>query len=306
MAKILVIGSANMDVVSPVRELPKPGQTILIDDIQLVPGGKGANAAVAAARLGGDVRFVGCVGDDPFGHAIREGLIKEGIDCDHLTTADRGSGTAVILLNMTNAQNSILVGPGANFQITLPENDSLFKWADAMMLQLETPIDIDLEAAKRARAYGVTTILDPAPAVAGLPDELLALVDIVSPNESELATLTCCSLSGDLDEFVSAGRLLLKRGIKELVVKLGSRGALWVTGDSHLHVPSVPVHAVDTTAAGDTFTAALCVGLAEGLAMPEAIRRACIAGALACTRVGAQPSVPTTAEVDAFAAKLPT
>ncbi len=306
MANILVIGSANMDVVAPLERLPVPGETLLIDDIQLVHGGKGANAAVASARLGADVKFVGCVGEDAFGGSIRQGLLDEGINCDHLTTGDRGSGTAVILLNESDGQNSILVGPGTNYQIVLPDDDAMFEWADSVMLQLETPIAVNYEAALRARSHGVTTILDPAPAVAGLPDELLALVDIVSPNESELATLTGCSLSGDLDEFVGAGRLLLKRGVKELVIKLGSRGALWVTGDSHLHVPSVPVHAVDTTAAGDTFTAALCVGLADGLAMPGAIRRACIAGALVCTRVGAQPSVPTTAEVDAFAAKVTT
>ncbi len=305
MANILVIGIANMDIVSPVRQLPKPGETILIDDIQLVPGGKGANAAVASARLGDDVRFVGCVGDDPFGHAIRDGLVKEGIDCDHLTTADRGRGTAVILLNETNAQNSILVGPGANFQITLPEDDSMFEWADAMMLQLETPIDINLEAARRARACGVKVILDPAPASKDLPNELLALADIVSPNETELAILSGQHVL-EAEDAISASQSLKSQGVSEMVVKLGSRGALWVERDSHLHVPSVPVHAVDTTAAGDTFTAALCVGLADGLEMPDAIQRACIAGALDCTHVGAQPSVPTTAEVDAFAAKLPT
>ncbi len=299
MAKILVVGSANMDVVTPVRRLPVPGETLLIDDIRLVPGGKGANAAVAAVRLGAEVRFVGCVGDDPFGETIRRGLTDEGIGCDHLTTGDRGSGTAVILLNQTNGQNSILVGPGTNYQVTLPDNDDLFKWADSMMLQLETPVELNIQAARRASAHGTRVILDPAPAVDNLPDELLSLVDIVSPNESELSTMTGRGIDS-IDDAIDAARGLLKRGVKELVVKLGEKGALWVTPKSHTHVPAVAVDVADTTAAGDAFTAALCVALANGDPMEQAMAEGCLAGALTCTRIGAQTSLPTQSQLQLY------
>lgn len=303
MAKILVVGSANMDVVTPVRRLPTPGETLLIDDIRLVPGGKGANAAVAAARLGAQVRFVGCVGDDPFGKTLRQGLIDEGIGCEHLTTGDRGSGTAVILLNQNDGQNSILVGPGTNDQVTLPDDDDLFQWADSLMLQLETPVEINIHAAKRANAHGTRVILDPAPAVDNLPDELLRLVDIVSPNESELSTMTGRRIDS-IDDAVDAARSLLKRGVKELVVKLGERGALWVTPTSHAHVPAVAVDVADTTAAGDAFTAALCVALADGAGMEPAMAKGCLAGALTCTRIGAQPSLPTRSQLQLYRSEI--
>ena len=304
MARVLVVGSANMDVVAPLRRLPAPGETLLIDDVRLVPGGKGANAAVAAARMGAQVRFIGCVGNDPFGQALRDGLLSEGINCEHLQRSERGSGTAVILLNTTDAQNAIMVGPGANEDVALPDSDEPFEWADILMLQLETPIDINLQAVKRARAKSVKIVLDPAPAVADLPEALLCGVDILSPNESELATLTGMRV-GSLDDAAGACACLAGKGVREIVVKMGAKGALWFNAGGPTHFPSVAVQAVDTTAAGDAFTGALSAALADGLNMRSAIERACIAGALTCTRIGAQPSLPTLDRIEAVLRDTP-
>jgi ribokinase len=303
MSHVLVIGSANMDVIAPLQRMPSPGETILIEDVRLVPGGKGANAAVSAARLGADVRFIGCVGDDAFGRTLRNGLIDEGIDCEHLGISTRGSGTAVILLNRADAQNAIMVGPGANHELTLPGDDALFRWADILMLQLETPIGVNIEAVRRARACGLKVILDHAPATSDLPNELLYGVDILSPNENELATLAGRPVSG-IEDAIAAADVLYERGVNELVVKLGDKGALRYTGTGHEHFQSTPVKPVDTTAAGDAFTGALAVSIADGDSMPDAIRLACLAGALACTKLGAQPSLPTRAQVQAYAAEL--
>jgi ribokinase len=293
-----------MDVVTPVSRRPEPGETLLVGDIRLVPGGKGANAAVAAARLDAQVRFIGCVGDDAFGRTLRDSLTHEGIDCEHLRTGKRGSGTAVILLDQNTGQNAIMVGPGTNYELTLPRDDTPFQWADIMMLQLETPVAINIEAVRRARAHGVRVVLDPAPAVDDLPEELLTLADIVSPNESELATLTGRRLDG-IDDALSAARSLLHRGVKELVVKLGERGALRVNHETRQHFEPVKIKPVDTTAAGDAFTAAMCVALADGFDLGYAIQQGCVAGALACTRLGAQPSLPTRQQVSDFAAHGP-
>ena len=299
MVNILVIGSINMDVVTPLRRLPDPGETIHVQDVSLVPGGKGANAAVAAARLGARVRMVGCVGDDAFGSQLRSSLEAEGIDCGAVRVSKRGTGTAIILLNRDTGQNSIMVGPGANDEVTLPDSGELFEWADMVMLQLETPLKLNIESARRATGAGVPVILDPAPAVADLPDELIRAVTIISPNESELAVLTGMPVDTDA-QAVEAARSLIARGAETVVVKLGERGALWVTHDQQYHCPAVPIKAVDTTAAGDAFTGALAVGLAEGMDKRDALARACRVGALTCTRLGAQPSIPTLQDLAKF------
>lgn len=297
--RVLVVGSVNMDVVTPMRWMPAPGETIHVDDVTLAPGGKGANAAVSAARMGAAVRFVGCVGDDAFGDQLRASLEYEGIDCTQLRTVSRGTGTAVILLDRDSGQNAIMVGPGANDEVKLPEDDAVFAGIDIVMLQLETPMAVNIQAAERARALGLPVILDPAPAVAELPEALLRAVTMVSPNETELATLTGKPVNS-IDDACDAARVLLNRGAEQVIVKLGAQGALWVTADEHQHVPAVKVQVVDTTAAGDAFTGALAVGLAEGLDTNEAIRRACITGSLACTKLGAQPSIPDKHAVLAF------
>lgn len=300
MVHVLVVGSMNMDVVTPLDRMPAPGETIHVKDVSLVPGGKGANAAVAAARLGAAVRMVGCVGDDAFGRQLRESLETDGIDCAAVAVSKRGTGTAVILLDRVSGQNAIMVGPGANDEVALPADDALFVWADMIMLQLETPLELNLEAARRAAKAGTPVVLDPAPAIADLPDELLQLVTYISPNESELALLTGMPVV-TIDDAVSAARSLLDRGAKTVVVKLGEKGALWVTDHEQHHVPALSVKAVDTTAAGDAFTGALAVGLAEGLDKLAALQRACRVGAITCTRLGAQPSIPGLDALMAFA-----
>jgi len=304
MPRILVVGSANTDVVAPCDRMPRPGETLTGQDIRLVPGGKGANAAVAAARLGGEVRFCGAVGDDAFGAVLRAGLEGEGIDCRWLAVSPGGSGTAVILLDRATAQNSILVGPGANHRFDLPDGDAPFAWADALMLQLEIPLPVALEAARRARAAGKLVVLDPAPAVSGLPEELLRLCDLVSPNETELEILTGLP-APDAAAAERGAAALLRLGAKSVVVKRSRHGALWADAGGILHRPAFPVEAVDTTAAGDAFTGALALALASGRNRETALREALAAGSLACTRLGAQPSLPTRAELDALLAKHP-
>lgn len=296
-AKILVVGSANMDVVTPLLRIPEPGETISVGDIKLVPGGKGANAAVAAARMGGEVRFAGCVGGDAFGKQLRESLQREGIDTHCLMLSEKSTGTAVILLNQESGQNAILVGSGANAEVRAPGDPSWYAWGDLLMLQLEIPIAVVVRAAQSARAQGVRVMLDPAPALANLPAELLAAVDILVPNETELATLSGMPVES-LEQIADAARILIaKSGVKDLVVTLGGRGALWVTKDTTQHISAIDVDVVDTTAAGDTFAGALAVSLALGVDMDEALKFAITAGSLACTRFGAQSSIPKGCEV---------
>ncbi len=299
MPNILVVGSANMDVIVPAERLPAPGETVLIDDVTLGNGGKGANTAVAVARLGGEVRFVGAVGDDFFGRAIRRSLEANGVDCRYLQTVRGGSGTAIILLHPATGENAILVGAAANRKLHLPEDDEPFRWADMVMMQLETPVEVNVEAALRAETHGVPVILDPAPAQADLPQELFNLCDVVSPNETELALLSGMPV-GSRKEAEAAAQALLERGVEDVVVKMAEKGALWLRADDKLFVPPCEVNAVDTTAAGDAFTGALALALAAGRPREEALQEAALAGALTVTRAGAQNSLPTRADVEAF------
>lgn len=286
-----------MDVVTPVRQLPMPGETILVGDVTLVPGGKGANAAVAAARMGGEVRFVGCVGADAFGEQLLSALKEEGIDTQSVAVSSKSTGTAVILLDQVSGQNSILVGPGANVEVKAPDDSEWYAWGDILMLQLEIPVATVLLSAQRARQQGVLVMLDPAPASANLPAELLTAVDILVPNETELATLTGRPVES-LEQIEAAGRALIAdSGVKELVVTLGSRGVLWINAETTQHIETIAVEVVDSTAAGDTFAGALAVALAKGTSMVEALLFATTAGSLACTRLGAQSSIPDLSDV---------
>lgn len=296
-ANILVVGSVNMDVVTTLLKMPVPGETVSAGDVLLVPGGKGANAAVAAARLGGAVQFAGCVGNDAFGTQLRDSLRREGIDTGNLITVERSTGTAVILLNQNSGQNSILVGPGANAEVKAPDDPDWYARGDILMLQLEIPVNEVLLAARRARRQGVTVMLDPAPASADLPAELLKEVDILVPNETELTTLTGLKTES-MDQIADAARILIENsGVKDVVVTLGGRGVLWVTADTVQHIEAPDVDVVDTTAAGDTFAGALAVSLASGQTTPDALNFSVIAGSLACTRIGAQTSIPNSHDV---------
>lgn len=293
---IVVLGSANMDLVATVDRAPGRGETVTGRDFSTVPGGKGANQALAAARAGGDVAFLGAVGDDDFGRRITALLADAGIDVSGLAVADRPTGTAHITVDATG-DNSIVVVPGANGTVTelTDAHRAAVDAADLLMLQLELPLPLVTAAARHARDRGVRAVLTPAPAVA-LPADLLAAVDVLVPNEHEAALL-----AGVADP-VEAARSLAAGG-GDVVVTLGARGALRVRAGEETRVPAFQVEAVDTTAAGDTFAGVLAVGLAEGLDWAGALRRASAAAALSVRRPGASSSMPDRAEIDAFLAE---
>jgi len=300
MAKIITVGSINMDLVVRAPHIPIPGETVLGSNFDTFPGGKGANQAVAAARQGASTAFIGRVGQDAFGQQLATGLKAEGIDIHYIgVDKDAASGVALITLD-ADGQNSIVVAPGANHKLT-PEHvlaaNTVFAGTDVLLLQLETPLDTVIAAAKLAKKHNAKVALNPAPAQP-LPGELLSLVDVLIPNESETALLT--GLEADtFDQVETAARKLLSLGVGCVVITLGSRGALLVYGNHPaIHVPSFPVKVVDTTAAGDSFVGAFSVALADRLPLNDAVKRGCAAGALAASRLGAQPSIPTKAETN--------
>lgn len=291
---VCVVGSANLDIVVPVPHHPTTGETVLGGDHARIPGGKGANQAVAASRLGATAIFVGRVGGDPAGRTLTEALEAAGVDVAHLLVSSAvPSGIALITVD-DGGDNAIVVSPGANALVSPADvalaSDALT--ASATLLQLEIPLDTVLAAARAATGI---TILDPAPApLDGLPDELLAAVDIVVPNETELATLTRSPIdASSLDALESAARSLKT---SRVVVTLGSRGAL-VVDDSTTHIPAPQVDVIDTTAAGDAFRAALAVELASGASLVDAAAFAVTVGAATTLRFGAQPSLPLREEV---------
>ncbi|MFE2880545.1 ribokinase [Streptomyces roseus] len=299
MTAIAVLGSTNMDLVAYVPRAPRLGETVTGHAFRTVPGGKGANQAVAAARSGGEVVMIGAVGADEFGVRLRSALTAAGVETAALRTVEGASGTAHITVD-DEGSNSIVVIPGANGSVTGLEAGDAARIAavDLLLLQLELPMEAVLAGAAAARAQGVRTVLTPAPA-RPLPRELLELVDLLVPNEHEAAALT-----GFTDPLGAAEALL--REVPEVVLTLGAAGVLYAArGREPLAVPALPVRAVDTTAAGDTFVGALAVALGEGRPMPEALRWASAAAALSVQRPGAQDSMPHRAETDALAASAP-
>jgi ribokinase len=305
MPRILVIGSANMDFTVAVASLPKEGETITGGTFYVSHGGKGANQAVAARRLRGEVRFVGCVGADPQGEQVAAQLGHEGISTDGLIrTAEAATGVALIMVDALG-HNQIAVASGANLQL-LPEaaqpHASSIAWAQVLLCQLEIPVPTVEWALAAARERGVTTILNPAPAQP-LSDGLLSLVDCLTPNAHEAEVLTGVAVHTP-EHATQAAQHLLGRGVKRVIVTLGGEGALFCDGVSAVHYPAFPVEAVDTTGAGDAFNGALAMGLAVGGSYEQALPLANAAAALACTKRGAQTSFPTHAEVEAFLQRL--
>lgn len=296
---LTVVGSANMDLVAQVASAPRRGETIAGRSFTTVPGGKGANQAIAAARSGSAVSMIGAVGDDAFGAGLREALTASGVEVTGLRTAATPTGTAHIVVD-DEGGNAIVVVPGANATVTaLTEDDERrIAQAQALLLQLETPLEGVLSAARAAHAHGVRTVLTPAPVpVEPLPDELLGLIDLLVPNEHEAA-----ALSGKADPHEAAAALLER--VPEVVVTLGAAGSLYAArGAEPVTVPAVRVRAVDTTAAGDTFVGALCTAYAEGRTVPEAMAWASAASALAVQRPGASSSMPDRTEITQFATK---
>jgi len=303
---IVVVGSLNMDFVVTVNHLPAPGETVLGRDFQMIPGGKGANQACAAGKLAGpavSVKMVGRVGYDLFADHLKASLAAAGVDVSAVH-ANKAQPTGVALIWVDRAgQNSIVVASGANHQL-LPADvgamRSVFRGASFVLFQLETPLDTVAGALEAAQREGARTILDPAPAQP-LPKELLALVDILTPNESEACHLLGRTVGRVTPlEAAALARELRGLGPETVVLKLGEQGCLCLSSAGELAVPAFPVEARDTTAAGDTFNAALAVALAEGKAELEALRFANAAAAISVTRLGAQASVPTRREVDEF------
>ena len=297
--KIVVLGSINMDLVAVAAALPKPGETVMGDGFATLPGGKGANQAVAAARLGADVRMIGRVGDDVFGPMLLENLQAKGVDVsDVMTTPGMSSGIAVILLD-DERENYIVGIYGANMacdEIQVEAASRALDGADALLLQMEIPLAVSLEAAHIARRMGVRVIYDPAPP-SEIPFSSYEAFDIIAPNQSEAEVLTGVTVDG-IDSAHEAAQVLRSRGAGTAIVKLGEQGVVYVADDCVGHVPAFEVDAVDTVAAGDGFAGALAVALAEGEPIERALRFASAAGALVVTKRGAQDAMPDRVEVE--------
>ena len=302
--RIVVVGSLNMDLVVRVPRLPRPGETAAGRDFLQVPGGKGANQAVAAALLGADVTMIGRVGEDPFGGLLIRSLQSRGVDARGvLMTSGTTSGLALIGVE-DSGQNAITIVGGANALVS-PDDvvrcEAAIAAADALLAQLEVPLETVAAALAIAKRHNVLTVLDPAPPPAGLLPPEFWSVDVLTPNQSEAEALAGITVASPADA-QRAARLLHQRGARRVIIKLGERGALASeSGGLFWHLTAPPVQAIDTTAAGDAFTAALAIGLVEGRSLAEATRMACAAGSLATTRRGAQDAMPTRGEVDTLA-----
>jgi len=296
MPKILVVGSLNADLVVRAPRFPRPGETISGEDLQVIPGGKGANQAVAAARLGAHVSMLGRVGRDNFGGFLLDNLKSNNVDSQLVQRDDASTGTAIIVVD-ADGQNSIVLSPGANGKVfPLDVEHASFSTFDLLLLQLEIPIPTVLRAAQLARQNGVRVLLNPAPAKE-LPDEMIALADFLIPNETELSLLTGMEVR-DVPSAEAAAKKLLERGAQNVIVTLGSKGALIVNKQTSKLVDTFNVDVVDTTAAGDAFIGGFAVALDSASLLADAVRYGCACGALATTKFGAQPSLPTKDEVE--------
>jgi ribokinase len=302
--RVTVIGSLNMDLVARAPRLPRPGETLAGHAFAQVPGGKGGNQAVAAARLGAQVAMIGCVGDDSNGATLKGSLEAEGIDCSALaTSADAPTGVALIVVDDAS-QNAIVIVAGSNAEVSparIEEQDALLARADVIVCQLETPVDTVRAALAAGRRLKRTTILNPAPAARKLPPDWFPLVDYLIPNEIEAATLSGVAIHTP-DDARRAAQALKAKGARNVIVTLGAQGVLALldgAGDEGVHLPSPQVEAVDTTAAGDTFIGGFAAELARGAAPMDAIAFGQRAAAVAVTREGAQPSIPHRSEISA-------
>ncbi len=302
-AHVTVVGSLNMDLVARAPRIPQPGETIIGGDFHTVPGGKGANQAVAAARLGAQVSMVGRVGRDAFAGPLLDNLAAAGVGHTFVTQdPEAATGVALIVVDDTG-QNSIVVASGANVRLSPADVDTAeaaIAAAAALLLQLESPLETVTRAAEVARAHGVTVVLNPAPA-RPLSAALLSLVDVLIPNESETALLTGMPV-GDQAEAGAAAVALRESGVGTVILTLGERGALLARAGGTELFPAFDVTPVDTTAAGDAFVGGFAVALAEGRSPAEAVRWGNAAGALATTKLGAQPSLPTRQAVETLLA----
>lgn len=300
-AKVVVIGSLNMDLVTRAPRLPRGGETLIGQSFSTVSGGKGANQAVAAARLGAQVSMVGCVGNDAYGDQLRGALLAEKIDCQAVSTVDDSSGVALVVVD-DNSQNAIIIVAGANGALTpavIGCFDSVLQTADVIICQLEVPDATVGHALKRGRELGKTVILNPAPASRPLPPDWYSSIDYLIPNESEASVLSGLPVDSRESAQIAAARLI-QLGAKKVIITLGAQGAVFAEGQRFEYFPAPIVKAVDTTAAGDTFVGGFAAALAVGQSEAQSIHFGQIAAALSVTRAGAQPSIPTLSDVQAF------
>lgn len=301
---VVVVGSSNTDMILRTERIPRPGETILGGEFLTAAGGKGANQAVAAACAGGEVVFVARVGNDIFGEQAVAGFVDHGIDVRHVVRdAETASGVALIFV-AKDGENSIGVAGGANNRLSpkdIDAADASVRDAAVMVMQLETPLDTVLRAATIAADSGVTTVLNPAPAQV-LPDGLLSLVSVLTPNETEAELLTGYSVT-DLPSAARAAKLLRSQGVATVIVTLGARGCVVADAAGVRHLPAFDVTPIDTTAAGDVFNGALATAIADEVAIDDAVRFASAAAALATTVIGAQPSAPKRSRINELLAK---
>lgn len=298
---LVVLGSINADHILNLESFPAPGETVTGNHYQVAFGGKGANQAVAAGRSGANIAFIACTGDDDTGERVRKQLASDNIDIAPVSVvAEESTGVALIFVN-AEGENVIGIHAGANAALTTERVEAqraIIAGAEALLMQLESPVESVLAAAKIAHENHTTVVLNPAPARV-LSDELLALVDIITPNETEAEKLTGIRVEND-DDAARAARALHDKGIGTVIITLGSRGVWASVNGEGRRVPGFKVKAIDTIAAGDTFNGALVTALLEGKIMDDAIRFAHAAAAIAVTRKGAQPSVPWRKEIDEF------
>ena len=300
MKNICVIGSLNMDLVVNVDTMPKPGQTIIGSNFKEVPGGKGANQAVAMARLNGNVSMIGKVGEDGVGQTLINSLKNDKVDTTYIQTSKGATGVALITVDK-NAQNSIVVSPGANFEVKeddIDNNIEAIKNSDIVVLQLETPLNTIKYALNKAKELNKYTILNPAPAVK-LDDEIIKNVDLLTPNETELEIISGVSIETE-EDIQKAAQIMIEKGVKELIVTLGSKGSLYINKEKSMFKKAYKVEAVDTTAAGDSYTGALAVALSQDKNIEDAMDFASKVGALSVLKEGAQSSLPTLEDVKNF------
>ncbi|PUB24664.1 ribokinase [Pseudomonas sp. GV105] len=290
-----------MDLVTRASRLPRAGETLIGQSFSTVPGGKGANQAVASARLGAEVAMIGCIGSDAYGVQLRDALLAEGIDCQAVSRVDGSSGVALIVVD-DSSQNAIVIVAGSNGELTpasLQAADAVLQAADVIVCQLEVPLETVGYALKRGRELGKTVILNPAPASGPLPAQWYASIDYLIPNESEATALSGVAVDS-LDSAKLAAAQLIKAGAAKVIITLGAQGALFSDGNRFEHLAAPNVKAADTTAAGDTFVGGFAAALAHGKSEAEAIRFGQVAAALSVTRAGAQPSIPTLHDVQGF------
>lgn len=306
MKNILVIGSLNMDFVIEVDKMPQKGETLIGKNFTLIPGGKGANQAYAIGKLGSNVSMLGAIGDDEYGHKLLDNLNSVNVNTQYIQVLKNvPTGCAFVTVEKTG-ENHIVVISGANAKITeymIQDCISLIEKADIVVLQLEIPLEIVTLAAEIAHQKGKLVVLDPAPAVPNLSEKLLSFVDILKPNETEIQILTGKKIVSD-EDLLEAAKILLTKGVKNVIVTLGNNGSLLVNTQKTEHFPALPVNAIDTTAAGDSFTAALTTSLLEGTSIEDAIKFGHIVSSIVVTKKGAQTSIPDKLEVTEFLKKL--